>query len=233
MKKAVFCWSGGKDSALALEYTLHSDEYTVMGLITTLNSNIHRISMHGIDERLLDEQAASIGLPLYKVMVGDTTNDAYEAATIDAFARLRQNLGITHVIFGDIHLEEVRKYREKILTPLSLEAVFPLWHLSPLNIIQEFIDKDFKTIVCCVDEAVLDSSFAGRIIDAAFIDDLPESVDACGENGEYHTFCFDGPIFSYCIPLQLTGLVRREIAHCDNIHHFCYADLALDEMVEA
>lgn len=226
MKKAVFCWSGGKDSALALYRVQQAGEYEVCALLTTLNGAHQRVSMHGIEEKLLDLQAEAIGLPLIKVMVIEATNSAYESAMLKALSAYKER-GIHYVVFGDIYLQDIRRYREQLLGHIGMEAVFPLWGMDTHRLLDAFIAEGFKTITCCVDEAVLDSSFAGKVIDATFAGLLPEGVDPCGENGEYHTFCYDGPIFSRPIPLQVDDLVHRNIEHGNEIHSFWYADLQL------
>lgn len=230
MKKAVFCWSGGKDSALALYRIQQTREYEVCALLTTMSGAFQRISMHGIGEGLLDMQAAAIGLPLTKVTVDEATNAAYEGAMLRELSTYKER-GIHYVIYGDIHLGDLRKYREQMLDHIGMEAVFPLWSEDTATLVKEFIRAGFKTITCCVNEAMLDCSFAGKIIDDAFVDHLPAGVDPCGENGEYHTFCYDGPLFRYSIPLTVEGMVQRKINYGADEYDFCYADLRLTEMV--
>lgn len=195
MKKAIFNWSGGKDSALALYKIIEEKEYFVSYLLTTLNEKYNRISAHGVKESLLDKQAASIGIPLIKLMLSDKGSiENYEKTIEDCWIDKKKE-NINHCISGDIFLQDIREYREKQLSKLNIKAVFPLWKINSKKIIEEFISLGFKSIVVCVNEKNLDKSFVGRIIDKDFINDLPENVDLCGENGEFHTFVFDGPIF--------------------------------------
>lgn len=199
---ALFCWSGGKDSAFALHDVRSSGEWDVRYLLTTLSSEHRRISMHGVREELLDMQAAAIGLPLIKVWVGAGTNEEYERQMEAALLKAKAE-GITHVIFGDIFLEDLREYREQQLARVGMKAVFPLWKRNTEELVRSFIDKGFRTVICCVNDGWLGVEFAGREIDEKFLAGLPEGVDACGENGEYHTFCYAGPIYRQPIGIAL------------------------------
>ncbi len=200
--KAIFCWSGGKDSSLCLYKVLQQNQYEVCYLLTTVNGNNHRISMHGVREELLDAQAAAIGIPQLKVYVYEGNNTEYENAMGATLEKAKQQ-GITHVIFGDIFLEDLRQYREANLAKAGLTAVFPLWKQNSHDLINEFISLGFKTVTCCINDALLNETHVGRVIDKAFINSLPAGVDVCGENGEFHTFCYDGPIFSQ--PVNITA----------------------------
>ena len=208
--KALFNWSSGKDSALALYKTLQSPEIEIACLLTSVNQQYQRISMHGVRVELLQQQAESIGLPLEIMQIPEMpTMEVYENVMRETLATLK-NQGITHSIFGDIFLEDLRKYREDKLAEISFQGVFPLWKIPTHELIQEFISLGFKTIVVCVNERFLDKSFVGRVIDQDFINDLPENVDVCGENGEFHTFTFDGPIFSKPIDFEIGEIVYRK-----------------------
>ncbi|MEG1229171.1 MAG: ATP-binding protein, partial [Flavobacterium sp.] len=183
-KKALFNWSSGKDSALALYKILQNSEYKIDCLLTSVNQQHQRISMHGVRVELLNAQAKSIGLSLKVMQIPEMpTMEAYEDVMTKTLTELKDN-GITHSIFGDIFLEDLRKYREDQLAKIGFQGVFPLWKIPTKDLIQEFISLGFKTIVVCVNERYLDKSFVGRIIDQDFINDLPENVDVCGENGE-------------------------------------------------
>lgn len=199
--KAIFCWSGGKDSAMALYKVIQENKYEVVALLTTLNAQFKRVSMHGVREELLDKQAASIGLPLLKMFVSEGTNSEYEK-TMEELLLKYKTLGIRKVIFGDIFLEDLRSYRENNLAKVGLTAEFPLWKKDTKELIKEFLQLNFKTITCCVNDAYLDEDEVGEEITEAFIKTLPANVDPCGENGEYHSFCFDGPIFQ--IPIKFS-----------------------------
>ena len=210
MKKSILSWSGGKDSALALYEILSGKEFEITYLLTTVSAEFNRISMHGVRSELLDQQVESIGLPLYKMEIPEMpTMEVYENVMEKTLEKLK-NKGITYSIFGDIFLEDLRKYRENKLITMGFEGVFPLWKIPTQDLIQEFISLGFKTIVVCVNERYLDKSFVGRIIDQQFIDDLPKNVDVCGENGEFHTFSFDGPIFNKAIDFEIGEIVHRK-----------------------
>jgi uncharacterized protein (TIGR00290 family) len=209
-KKALFNWSSGKDSALALYKVLQNQEYEVVTLLTSVNEQYQRVSMHGLRVELLELQAKSMGLPLEITLIPEMpTMEVYEAVMAQTLGKLKSQ-GITHSIFGDIFLEDLRRYREDKLETMGFEGVFPLWKIPTQDLIHEFIDLGFKTIVVCVNEKFLDKSFIGRIIDQDFINDLPPGVDVCGENGEFHTFTFDGPLFANPINFEIGEIVYRK-----------------------
>jgi len=209
-KKALFNWSSGKDSALALYKILRNPDYTIECLLTSVNQQYQRITMHGVRVELLEAQAKSIGLPLKIMQIPEMpTMEVYENVMSETLQEFKKQ-GITHSVFGDIFLEDLRKYREDKLVQIGFEGIFPLWKIPTPDLIQEFISLGFKTIVVCVNERYLDKSFVGRIIDHDFINDLPENVDVCGENGEFHTFTFDGPLFSNPINFEIGELVYRK-----------------------
>lgn len=208
--KAIFNWSSGKDSALSLYKILQNRDYKIEYLLTSVNEQFQRISMHGVRVELLEAQAKSIGLPLKIMQIPEMpTMEVYENVMMQTLTELKKE-GITHSVFGDIFLEDLRKYREVQLAKIGFEGVFPIWKIPSEELIQEFIQLGFKTIVVCVNERYLDKSFVGRIIDQDFINDLPENVDVCGENGEFHTFTFDGPIFSKPINFEIGEIVYRK-----------------------
>ncbi|EKT3965917.1 diphthine--ammonia ligase [Flavobacterium psychrophilum] len=209
-KKAIFNWSSGKDSALALYKTLQDTEIEIVSLLTSVNKKHNRISMHGVRTQLLVQQAKSIGLPLHIMEIPEmpSMND-YEEVMQKTLKNFKEK-GISHSIFGDIFLEDLRKYRENKLAEMQLEAIFPLWKIPTKALILKFLALGFKTIVVCVNERNLDKSFVGRVIDAQFIADLPDDVDLCGENGEFHTFTFDGPIFKKPIDFEIGEIVYRK-----------------------
>ena len=209
-KKALFNWSSGKDSALALYKILQNSDFKIEYLLTSVNEKYQRISMHGVRVELLEAQAKSIGLPLKIMQIPEMpTMEVYEEVMTKTLTELK-NEGITHSVFGDIFLEDLRKYREDKLAEMGFEGVFPIWKIPTKDLIQEFIRLGFKTVVVCVNERYLDKSFVGRIIDQDFINDLPENVDVCRENGEFHTFCYDGPIFSKLINFEIGEIVYRK-----------------------
>lgn len=209
-QQAIFNWSGGKDSALSLYKILQSQEYDVNCLLTSINEEYRRISMHGVREDLLIQQAESIGIPLVKMYLPEMpTMEIYEDVMKATLTDLKTQ-GATASIFGDIFLEDLRLYRENKLSEIALKGVFPLWKIPTKDIIKEFLDLGFKTITTCVNDKYLDKSFVGRIIDDSFLNDLPDNVDPCGENGEFHTFVFDGPIFSQPIAFEKGEIVYRK-----------------------
>ena len=206
---AYFNWSGGKDSKLALYRVLRERKFDIRYLLTTLNQEADRISMHGVRSELLLAQAESLGIPVKQIQLPSSSDmGAYEAVMSKAIQELKAE-GISDCIFGDIFLEDLRAYREQKLQQVGISAHFPLWKGGTPDIVNEFIDLDFKTIVVCVDGSKLGEEFAGRVIDKNFLADLPENVDPCGENGEFHTFVFDGPIFDKPISFQLGEKVLK------------------------
>jgi len=208
--KAIFNWSSGKDSALALYKTLQNSDYEIVSLLTSVSEQYQRVSMHGVRVELLEQQAKSLQLPLTKMMIPEMPSmDIYESVMQNTLNNFKNN-GVTHSIFGDIFLEDLRLYRENKLKDIGFTGEFPLWKTDTNILINEFIDLGFKTIVTCVNAEYLDKSFVGRVIDKQFIEDLPNNVDVCGENGEFHTFTFDGPIFDFPIEFEIGEIVHRK-----------------------
>ncbi|WBX99213.1 diphthine--ammonia ligase [Chryseobacterium gambrini] len=207
--KAIFNWSSGKDSALALYKILKEEKFEVTSMLTSINKEFQRISIHGVHVSLLEKQAESLGFPLIKMeLPKEPTMEEYRELMSKTMNDLKSQ-GITHSIFGDIFLEDLKKYREDQLRSIGMEGVFPLWKINTADLIREFLDLGFKTIVTCVNETYLDKSFAGRIIDEDFIKDLPENVDVCGENGEFHTFTFNGPLFKNPVEFEIGEIVKK------------------------
>ncbi len=216
MEKVLFSWSGGKDSAIALYEILKSRRYEIASLLTTITEDYDRVSMHGIPRILVEQQAKSLGLPLEKVFISkDSSNEDYESKMGQVLAGFRQG-GITRVVFGDIFLEWVKKYRGGNLSKLGMSGIFPIWGRDTAELTESFIALGFRAIITCVDSKVLDKGFLGRIIDESFLAELPSDVDPCGENGEFHSFVFDGPIFKQGIAYTLGKSVQRKSYHfCD------------------
>jgi len=208
--KAFFNWSGGKDSALALYHAQKNSKYPIEKLLTNINGKHRRISMHGVREELLEQQAASIGIPLQKIVSPEEPSmQEYEHLMKENLLSLK-NESYTHAIFGDIFLEDLKTYREQQLATLGFTAVFPIWKRNSVELIHEFVDLGFKSILVCIKADLLPKEFAGRIIDNNFLKDLPSSIDACGENGEYHSFVFDGPNFSRPINFTKGEVIYKE-----------------------
>jgi uncharacterized protein (TIGR00290 family) len=216
-QKVLISWSGGKDSALALHNLLKEAEYHPVGLITTVNRDYDRVSIHGIRRSLLAQQATSITLPLHEVSIHkDASNEDYDSAMGNALAEKIKE-GIKGVVFGDLFLEDIRDYREKMMSPWGLEGIFPLWGINTSKLAHQFIALGFKAKIAVVDTQLLDGDFAGCEYDHDFLKALPENIDPCGENGEFHTFVYDGPIFSHPINFKTGEVVFREnrFSFCD------------------
>lgn len=224
--KSYFNWSGGKDSALAIYHTLQDPNYRIEKLVTSVNSTFGRVSMHGVRAALLEQQAAALNLPLQQLLLADQPTMSEYNDAMGALTAGLQADGFTHAVFGDIFLEDLRRYREEKLTIQGISAYFPLWKRDTTELIHEFIDLGFKTITVCVKSGLLDESFAGRVIDRDFLKDLPANVDPCGENGEFHTFVFEGPIFSRPIPFTIGEKVFREYQAPKTKEDNCFSNTA-------
>jgi len=213
----LFCWSGGKDSAMALHELRANQDCRVTALLTTVTDEYDRISMHGVRRALLERQAESLHLPLHAVLIPpQCINATYEQRMKEALAEHRA-AGVHRVAFGDIFLEDLRAYRERNLALAGMQALFPIWKRDTRDLAREFLRLRFRAITVCVDPRVLEPSFAGRELDASFFADLPPGVDPCGENGEFHTFVFDGPIFESPVQFRAGEKVMRD--------GFCFCDL--------
>ena len=216
MEKVLFSWSTGKDSALALYELQKRTDIEIFALITTVTDEYDRVSMHGVRRELLHRQAAALGLPLREIVITkNASNDEYENK-MRTLLVAAQAEGVTSVVFGDIFLEDLRKYREEKLAQLGMQAIFPLWKKDTRVLVGDLVRLGFKAIVTCVDTQVLGQKFSGRIVDQQFLDDLPEGIDPCGENGEFHTFAYAGPIFHPSIGFEIGEKVLR-----DNRFYYC------------
>ena len=201
-EKIILSWSGGKDSAYTLYQLQKSDQYEVVYLLSTFNGTLRRLSMHGVQEALIEAQAKAIGLPLLKVYVYEANNAEYEKQMGDVLQKACQE-GIRIVAFGDIFLADLRTYREEKMRQLGMDCIFPLWQRDTRQLVQDFIGQGFVTVTCCINDGYLDESWAGRIINNDFVQQLPASVDPCGENGEFHSFCMAGPVFQQPIGIAI------------------------------
>lgn len=218
MKKTLLAWSSGKDSAWTL-HVLRRQNVEVSALLTTLNEAANRVAMHGVRRTLLEAQAASAGVPLWQVpLPWPCTNDDYEARMADACRRAVAE-GFDTIAFGDLFLRDIRAYRERQLADSGLTPIFPLWEIPTAQLARDMVDGGLRARLSCVDSRQLDAAFAGREFDHAFFVDLPATVDPCGENGEFHTFAYEGPVFRAPIPIH-SGEVR-------NVDGFIYTDLLL------
>ena len=216
LEPILFCWSGGKDSAMALHTLLQRSDIHIAALLTTVTEGYERISMHGVRRELLERQAQSIGLPLHEVRIPpQCINPIYEARMEEAL-RVHFEKGVRKVAFGDIFLEDLRAYRENNLARIGMTALFPIWKRDTRELIRSFHANQFRAVAVCVDSKVLDPSFAGRELDESFFRDLPSHADPCGENGEFHSFVFDGPIFQSPIHVRTGEIVNRDgFVFCD------------------
>jgi len=220
--KALLSWSSGKDSAWSLHVLRQRGEVTVAALLTTVNVAHQRVAMHAVREELIEAQADAVGLPLWKVPIPHPCpTEVYEAAMSQVIERAK-NSGIKHVAFGDLFLEDIRAYRERMLEGTGVAPLFPVWDIPTGQLAREMIASGLRARITCVDPRQLSPSFAGREFDAALLAELPPSVDPCGERGEFHTFAYDGPMFRRPVPVQLGVVVERE--------GFVFADLTLQDM---
>lgn len=210
MNKTLMNWSGGKDSALALWRIQQTNQYDVKTLLTTFNEAYRRVSMHGVREELLDQQARRLGLPMTKLRLPEQSSMGDYQQRMENVLRPIIDQGITHSVFGDIFLEDLRQWRESQLAQVGLTGVFPLWKDTSLDLLNEFWTAGFATIVVSVNAQKLDASFCGRVLDAAFVADLPPDVDPCGENGEFHTFVYQAPYFAEPIHFTIGETVTKE-----------------------
>lgn len=209
--KAFLNWSGGKDSALAL-YTAQQEGLPVTTLVTSISQTLDRVSMHGVRRELVEQQAASLGLPLQTISLPEMPGmEAYEEEVRRMHRQLKAE-EYTHGLFGDLFLEDLKAYREELLAKDGLHCLFPIWKADSSDVVRRFLAEGFKAIAVCINSASVDAGFCGRLMDETFFNDLPETVDPCGENGEYHSFVFDGPNFSRPVSFQRGAVVFREYA---------------------
>jgi uncharacterized protein (TIGR00290 family) len=217
-EKVLFTWSGGKDSALALYELQKGNGHKVVALLTTLTKDYDRISMHGVRSILLEQQANSLGLAIEKVYISkNSSNEEYEAKMREVLQKYLM-AGVSSVVFGDIFLEDLRKHREDNLAKIGMKGIFPIWKTDTTELAHRFIDLGFKAIITCIDSNFLDKTFVGRLFDRQLLSELPANVDPCGENGEFHSFVYDGPIFQ-----KRVSYTKGEVALRDS--RFWYCDL--------
>lgn len=208
-EKVIFTWSGGKDSALAFYELQKKKSYEIKALITTVAEEYERVSMHGVRKTLLAKQAESIGVSLTIIYITkNASNEEYEAKMEDVLLNYRSR-GVSSVVYGDIFLEDLKRYREEKLSKIGMNGVFPLWKRNTRKLSHGFIDLGFKAVVTCIDSNELKKEFAGREFNKQFVSELPSTVDPCGENGEFHTFVYDGPIFQKKILYKNGEVVLR------------------------
>lgn len=215
-EKIILCWSGGKDSAMALYELRKVRRYEVVALLSTVTEEHDRVSMHDVRRLLLEKQAKEVGLPLDKVYIPKNgRNETYACRMQEALSKYQRD-GISLVAFGDIFLEDLRQYRERNLSRLGMKGYFPLWKRDTGELVSDFIDAGFKGIVTCVDSRVLDKTLLGSPINRRFVSLLPSSVDVCGENGEYHSFVTNGPVFTRGLTVSCGKVGSRDAFYfCD------------------
>jgi len=211
-KSVVLSWSGGKDSALALDALLQDPDVQVVGLLTSITTDYDRISVHGVRRSMLEAQMERLGLPMFEIPLPSMcTNDAYEAAFHKTLEQIkRERPAVTHVAFGDLFLEDVRSYRERLMSGTGIEPLFPLWGLDTTLVANRFVDHGFSARLVCVDTTQLDATFSGRSFDRDLLAELPATVDPCGERGEFHTFVWNSPQFSHPIPYRVGETLLRD-----------------------
>lgn len=217
--KCIFNWSGGKDSALALYHCLQNLDLEIVYLVTTINDAADRISMHGVRTELLIKQAEAIGIPLYQIRLPEMPGmKEYDDVMHYHLTRLK-NEGITHSIFGDIFLQDLKDYRDMRLSEVGLKGIYPLWKRDTTELINEFLDLGFGTVIACTQQRL--ERIVGKEISRELIDALPDDIDVCGENGEFHTFTFKGPIFAYPIKYKIGVKIFKEYAAPKNADDSC------------
>jgi uncharacterized protein (TIGR00290 family) len=217
-EKVLLSWSGGKDSALALYEIKKRQDVHIISLMTTITEDYDRISMHGVRRVLLENQAESLGIPLYSVFISKNASDDEYGNKMREMLTHFSRLGVTAVVFGDIFLEDLRRFREEHLSKADMKGIFPLWKKDTAELANEFVNLGFRAIVTSTDSKILDRKFVGREIDKEFLAQIPPSVDPCGENGEFHSFVFSGPIFRRRVLFRVGEIVFRE-------NRFYYCDL--------
>jgi uncharacterized protein (TIGR00290 family) len=219
MEPIILSWSGGKDSVLALDRLRRESGVSVVALLANVNEALDRVSIHGVRRALLHAQSASLGVAIHEtILPTDPSNEAYDSATTQSLVRMKSLYpGVRRIAFGDLFLEDVRRYREERLPALGLSAAFPLWGLDTAALAREFVDRGFEARLVCVDTTQLDARFVGRAYDHALLDELPPTVDPCGERGEFHTFVFNGPGFRTPIPVMSGEVTLSDgrFAYCD------------------
>lgn len=208
--KTWLSWSSGKDSAWALHVLRQSTEYEVVGLFTTINSAFERVAMHAVRVELLRKQAQAVGLPLYLIEIPYPCSDEQYAAVMEDFMARARGAGVQFMAFGDLYLEDVRRYREERMQGSGITPLFPLWGKPTRALLEEMLAAGVRTCLTCVDPKVLPAGFAGRELTTELLEAMPPGIDPCGENGEFHTFVFAGPMFSAPLDIEMGEVVERD-----------------------
>jgi uncharacterized protein (TIGR00290 family) len=202
-------WSGGKDAAFALYKILVSGRYEVVSLHTVIAEDTLRVGLHGVPEELVERQAEALGFPLEKLYLKTADNHDVYVKLMSSFYRNSKERGIKCIVFGDIFLEDLKKFREQLLQDAGLLPVFPIWKEESTELLRRFIGAGFKTLICSADASLFEKQFLGKTIDPVFLDSLPDKIDPCGENGEFHTFVYDGPIFKKPVEFELGEVIKK------------------------
>nr|WP_299487426.1 diphthine--ammonia ligase [uncultured Allomuricauda sp.] len=232
--KTYFNWSSGKDSALALYHLQQQNQYQIDCLLTTVNSHYDRVSMHGLRKTVLEAQAEAIGIPLDILEVPESPSMEEYGALMGIKIDQLKSEGYTHTAFGDIFLEDLKVYREKMLSSVGIQTLFPIWKRDTQELLREFFALGFKAVIVCINNSKLDASFLGKELSSELIGKFPKDVDPCGENGEFHTFCFDGPIFNHPVLYELGETIFRTYDNPSDKQHpikFGFCDVLLKGVV--
>lgn len=211
--RALIFWSSGKDACLALHRVLQNSSFEVVGLLSTVVEGSYQVGFHGVSANLLTAQAQALGLPLSLVPIPSACPNTEYERRLSRALKVHQDAGVTHLVFGDLFLSDIRQYRESFLRPLGFELMFPLWKEDTTRLAHEFIQLKFGALVCGVDPTRLSNTYLGRSFNEAFLHSLPIHVDPCGENGEFHTFVHDGPLFKNPIPFALGTIEPDTLSH--------------------
>ena len=222
----VMSWSGGKDSSYALHQILKEGKYKVKYLLTNIFKPNKRVSMHGVPEELIEAQAKSLGIPLIKLYTEEKTHDEYDIKMKEVLLKFKAE-GIHKVAFGDIFLEDLKAYRESRLLEVKMTAIFPLWKKDTKELAQNFINEGFKTHICSIDSSKIPMNLIGVDYNTSFLSFLPQEIDPCGENGEFHSFCYDGPIYNTPILFKKNMIVEKTYKHDNNVYHYLFSDISL------
>ncbi len=225
--KAIISWSGGKDSALALHYAIKEGRYKVEFLFVTVNKTNQRVSMHGVRKELITRQGLSIGIHTRKLYLPENVSMEMYNQMMRAEMELMKQRGINTVIFGDIFLEDLKKYREEQLRKIHMQSYFPLWHKKTLDLYKEFVVLGYKAKIVSVNLKKLSKDFLGKDLTLELLNDFPDDVDICGENGEYHSFVYDGGIFQYPVKFELGEIVEKTYVHNGEEFPYAFIDLKL------
>lgn len=221
----VMSWSGGKDASFALYKILQEGKYEVKYLLTNIYEPNKRVSMHGVPEELIEAQAKSIGIPLQKMYIKEASHEEYNIKMKEILLSFKQE-GITIVAFGDIFLEDLKKYREEKLSEVDMKGIFPLWEKNTKELALEFIKTGFKSHICSIDASKIPNQLIGTDFSIDFLNELPKEIDWCGENGEFHSFCYEGPIFNKSIDFKINSISEQKYEYNKSIHTYLFSDLS-------